>query len=1000
MNNHLCLVSEPYILFKESLLKEFIAPLLDSDHKEATSHALLALSSFSAQDMTVILPEKAMDYITSCKLDKNQHRVLATLMSSELDHMRRGLFKEEFKQHKVTETTEQYTNEAGQVVGQYETEMQSAFVTGWEQVRVAPGLRSGYANAMLHILDSEKTEPSMESIGKTKWYRHMVTLFTDVSLTDHLLVRISSIKSWQAFFKHALKGAENDLETIVQHTLKDLLLRLERSTVPGVTCNITLAMTGLVNMVRFYVPSFAASCAAEIIEVLIKNYIVLSGSPLSHSIHLMSEEVQFAARFTLGHLAAFVISNENLIATVYTILMDSAVGNNNKSRNIDTAVDLVQFANGYAAGHCIGALAMWPTVTDTVEQFKVQGMNTLLQYCKNLVSSDSRVLGIMMGLASKLNRSVMKEELSFATDNLKHYLSSQGINKGLLFGSVWLASIGAIEENGIDVEISGLIESVMTAAASDVESAQHFYHFSVPFAHIQLYHYLFTQDETSYWNAFEPLLTSIDQDEASSHYRIASLFSLGSLLGVNYINTNDDQRIFYEAEKYKPELRQRALDKLAFVSGLHSRSAPVGNLKSGRIAAAVCGKVIESAKNMMHALNASTEGNTAASESLLSASSEPVSYSRLNNNTSYIRAVFDRLVVIASDKQHIPMCKILLDSLIATPGPLPPVNWFSLVTKLSKLSNDLYTVCFTFCSTHATSSLSLSEFLLTQMSSSLGKPEQPHRVIFDHVGVVLELAGLPRIETRQETKRRGMAAVVKRITISESRALEILLLFGQRFKHLDYATQLILLENVHYHLPANDITTPFIVSIRQLILKHMTQYALEHTDVMNPGYNQVVRKAVACSVTEIGQISPGHWDHVSSPEGHMIALIEYYQLVKKQEIVKHLSAALVHLIGMDATTPQVKHLWDCMAEMIKRDTKDRSGWMIRVLDAYVVYIGALSSDNGTINVSLAYGLSCILSALEISTSLLLDQDLRNLDMTYSFGTLVMQSTGNEQVYSR
>lgn len=242
-------VSEPYLQFKETLLREFIFPLLESNHEETTSHALLALSKFPAQDITVILPEKAMDYIVQCTSNENQHKVLATLMSNELDHMRRGLFKEEGTKQKVEVQRQQgeasHTNEAGEVVGERELEMEAAFVNSWEEARVAPGLRAGYANAMLHILESEPTQgATMEAISKTKWYRYMVTLFTDVSLTDHLLVRVSSIKSWETFFRNALKGSEADMEKIVQLVLKDLLSRLERSTVPGVTCNIFLAMTG------------------------------------------------------------------------------------------------------------------------------------------------------------------------------------------------------------------------------------------------------------------------------------------------------------------------------------------------------------------------------------------------------------------------------------------------------------------------------------------------------------------------------------------------------------------------------------------------------------------------------------------------------------------------------------------------------------------------------------------------------------------------------------
>lgn len=221
--------------------------------------------------------------------------------------------------------------------------------------------------------------------------------------------------------------------------------------------------------VHLYIPSFATSCATDITEILLKNYIAISSSPLSHSIHLMSEEVQFAARFTLGHLAAFVISNDKLVSTLYNVLLDEAVNNNKKSRNIDTAVDLVQFANGYGAGHFIASLAMWPTITDSIEQLKTNGVYKLLAYCKDPLASDSRVLGIMMGLASVLKPNAMGEELSFAVETLQQYLAGESVNKGVLLGSAWLAAAGALKEDGsLDLDIANVIESATTAASSDV----------------------------------------------------------------------------------------------------------------------------------------------------------------------------------------------------------------------------------------------------------------------------------------------------------------------------------------------------------------------------------------------------------------------------------------------------------------------------------------------------------------------------------------------------
>jgi hypothetical protein len=257
----LYVASEPYLQFKENLLVEYILPLINSNDTEAASQAMIALADFSAQDMASILPEKAGDYVAKAcnKPIRHQDLVLAALMSNELDHMRRGLFKEEttstIKQPVATEKKSITVNEAGQAVGEREMDLQTKFVSLWEDARVAPGLRSGYAIALLHTLDQPTTkeaQTTLEIISKTKWYRFMITSFTDVSLTDHLLLRVSSIGSWEAFFKHALADAESDMETIVGVLLKDLLSRLERSTVPGVTCNIFIAMIGNISTRYLY----------------------------------------------------------------------------------------------------------------------------------------------------------------------------------------------------------------------------------------------------------------------------------------------------------------------------------------------------------------------------------------------------------------------------------------------------------------------------------------------------------------------------------------------------------------------------------------------------------------------------------------------------------------------------------------------------------------------------------------------------------------------------
>lgn len=308
--------------------------------------------------------------------------------------------------------------------------------------------------------------------------------------------------------------------------------------------------------------------------------------------------------------------------------------------------------------------------------------------------------------------------------------------------------------------------------------SQHFYHFTVPYTQIQLHSYLCanTTDEESteqfYKQTFDPLLTSIDTDDASSNYRIASLFGLGSLLGINYLNTTIES-IYLQAQRYHTNSRRPALDKLTAIAGLTVRSAPTGNLKSGRVAAAVCGKVIEHAQCMKKSLGKleTDDFAAAAATSSVTSSNEPASYNRLNSNTSYLRAVFDYLVAATTDKTDAAV--LLLNSLIKTQGPLPPVNWFTVLLKWSKV---LPKLCLAFASKHAATSFSLSEYLITQMIAMVKtEKDEECAFLFDVGGAfdaVLELAGLA--EKKTGTTRRGMTAVVKKMALSESRLMELL----------------------------------------------------------------------------------------------------------------------------------------------------------------------------------------------------------------------------------
>ncbi|CAO3663134.1 unnamed protein product [Rhizopus stolonifer] len=993
-------VTEPYLQFKETILTRFIEPLLDNEIscEEAKSYALEALSHFSSNDISTILPEKAKDYLPvvleSRTPNKSYEHVLVKLMSNELDHMRRGLFKEESNKQ-----TESVKKRGVNQIGEREREIERIFTEKWLEGHVAPGLRAGYATGILHISDfsSEPVpEHSIQSVSKTKWYRTMVTSFTDITLTDHLLIRVSSISSWQSFFQAVLKGKEVAAESIASILLSDLLSRLERSTVPGVSSNVLLAMTGLVSTLRLIIPSFAVSCANEIIDVLLKNYVNVFGSTISHSAHLMSEEVQFAARFALGHLSTHIISNEKTAASLSQALISAATKASNKTRNIDNAVDLVQFANGYAASHFISNVISWPTKTEPLDILGKQGLYQLLDYCNTPNICESRILGIMMGWASKLNPTAMEEVIWLAKDLVKSYLSGHSVNKGLLFGSAWVCAMyGTVGGDDIDEECINVLESAVFKASTDNQLAQHFYHFSVPYAQFCRSRLILSSEgenegSDDYIKSFQREFERIQNDDPSSNYRIASIFDLGCLLGVTYLTVDQSDNLYIESRKYNVNARSIVWEKLIPVAGLIGRSAPVGNLKSGRIAAAVCGKIIGSS-HLIANVSQTNERPAAPELLLLSTSSEPATYSRLNQNTSYIRAVFDNLVEMMERKEKSELqnrITLLLSSLLSTPGPLPPVNWFALINNISSLSKPLHHLCINFASAHAYTSLSLSEFLLSQLNSIVGPLKhtvdpQLSLLLSSEIGIgkVLELAGLPSVvKTQKEiAMRRGMNAVTKKTSISDSRCIEVIEGYAKKIMSFEEDTQKQFFATLFNHMPVQEITkeeskAKLGADIKNVILQEVTISFAARVELST---EPIFRQCVACSLTSPIQLSQDGSEKnyfnqtlsVNDTLGKIVAISELYLLASKgaqrQSLIKWITAATVYLIGQPSTSI-LDECWGVIAKTIQRDASNEQemlAWIMRVLDAFIVYGNISEMSVDCVRNSMANGLFPILTCL-------------------------------------
>jgi hypothetical protein len=323
------------------------------------------------------------------------------------------------------------------------------------------------------------------------------------------------------------------------------------------------------------------------------------------------------------------------------------------------------------------------------------------------------------------------------------------------------------------------------------------YHFDVPFSRLARLQHIANGDHESSSNfssLFLSTIQTIQTDDASSQMRIPALFSLGCLLGSDYLHAPMQQeQLAKEAHRYDTDIRRPILDVITTLAGLTDGLPPAGNLKSGRIAAVVCGEIVRASRNLRTALKNENGGGHAKLAMSIS-SAEPKSYSRLNNNTSHLRAVFDALghvvdtLPITQDLET--YAQLLLSGLRDTPGPLPPVNWFPLLSKLVKISPAIHLLCISFATNHATTSLSLSEFILAELGSQIEhyQPSIAGALVGESgIGKLLELSGLG--QQSGGPKRRGMDAVTKKMTVSDIRAIELFEGYAKLFMKLPAQSQ-------------------------------------------------------------------------------------------------------------------------------------------------------------------------------------------------------------------
>jgi hypothetical protein len=456
---------------RQTILNEYLALHIKSNDIEIKKAALSSLSCFQATDIMSIMEERPKDNINAMLSDSKVQEyssLLAKLMTHELDHMRRGLFKEG---DAVRNNQESNEKKMAQRPSSDERQIMQRIESSWKDFSVSPGLRSGFALASLFTYNTTNTAATR---SPDDWKRHMAAALTDISLSDHLLVRIGSFAAWQGFFEDAIGSDIATAERQTEVVIDDLLKRLAASKVPGMICNILMALTGCLLTLHKISASASTTTATKILDHLFSNYFVskVTKSPAATSL-ILNEDVQFAIRFCIGNIAECVVSNERMIKSIVDQLSEDMSQYKSKV-SIDTTVELQAFASGYALAHLSSVMRAYPTKTEEIDVLSLDVTVHLLQLCTGFYASESTSLGVWMGFASRLDSQGMTDVTDDARRVLRDYANgiSKSINKGNLAGAFWLEAYAfAQNPDNVSEEEIELVLQVASMHVNDVRSS-------------------------------------------------------------------------------------------------------------------------------------------------------------------------------------------------------------------------------------------------------------------------------------------------------------------------------------------------------------------------------------------------------------------------------------------------------------------------------------------------------------------------------------------------
>ncbi|KAJ2961001.1 hypothetical protein NQZ79_g3744 [Umbelopsis isabellina] len=958
--------SEAVSEMRQTILLDQLAVYMESDDEEIKCAALSALSHFRGSDIIPLMQERPKDSIQSIltyKAVEEYAQPLAKLMTFELDHMRRGLFKDGDSQRTNTNQGEKIDPTSSSTEEQV---IMQRIYKDWTTFQVSPGLRSGFALASLFSLNQERSEVQ-------EWQRIMESAFTDVNLSDHWLTRVASLSAWQAFFEDTIGNDLATAEKKSESALDDLLKRLASSKIPGLTCNILMALTGCVLTLHKISPSASTARAVKILNHLFANYFVSNADKNSTaSSQILNDDVQFAVRFCIGHIGECVVSNEQMTIEIISQLRDDLLSYR-KGLPIDTAVEIQPFSSGYSLAHLVSAVKVYPTKTQVLEDVAKNETNFLFDTLISVYKvSESVALGILLGFASNLDSEEMTDVITWAEKVVtNHTNKTNAFSKGTICGSFWVLAYASVLhiESPENMEVQKLYEAASMYWYKSQNELNELYVVPYAFALQRL------ARSTQHIHIVQPHLVQLldelypiaTDSNSSMSNKITAIMGLSCILGIDYLNgplMNDDPGSNINEEQHHNATahykQQDITQALKLQLGFGDTKA-TGNLRAGRIAAYILGNLYR--KSVAKQKYNHADSNPDELERLATVSTETKSYSRLSQATSWLRNVFDALNDISLNlesgkiEDNASKARMLMSALQQTIGPLPLVNWFPILLRLSKVDAATHLSCIRFAHEHATYSSSLVEFLIVQcrqLATELDKKQSVDRNVLKMLvseaglGLIISLTGLEaKVPARKEGHhRRGMNAIVRKISVSDDRCMETIQAFTSTFDNMNVECQTTLLQTICNYLPENT-SNQLANSIRNLVSKEVLAELLEKVDAIA---DQVIRYAARSSFMKIEeQLSFAQLnDRCTSQQLHTVAIVVSEACYKSRtggRNQKWLIELLKSFVTFDGTV--LDNSWKILVQALVDDASDseleKYEWLTRVLDVLIVVLSSKNS---------------------------------------------------------